>query len=169
MGLSFNYIKRNIRVYLSTLIIFIILSYLLLFAKNWSNSYLSLSSQYDNFLFSQSIAIEKNSTQNSLITISEVDEVEKILSEYDSSIQNISYRLELAGIVQYQDRESQFYGVGIDFNRDKDFIDRYLSLTGGEENLTSQNFVLVSKSLGEKLQVQQNENLELYVLRKVCK
>lgn len=168
MGLSLNYIKRNRGVYLSTLVIFIILSYIILFSKYWSNSYLSLSSEYSNFLSSQSIAIEKNSSSGrSVIDLSTTEEIDKILGEYDSAIKGVSYRLELSGIVKNGDRESQFQGIGVDLKRDEEFIDKYIEISNGDSiSLKSQNAILISKTLSEKIEVEQNQSIELYVLNR---
>ena len=168
MGLSLSYIKRNLDIYLTTILILLSLSALFFFVKYWNETSLYLSSSYSHFITPQSLIVKKETTSGTGgIDIITMKKIEKILSDYDSSIRNISYRLKLYGISKYQERESQFFGIGVSFQRDEEFLNRYIDFIGETPQLKSlKNRIFVSSTLADRLHVEIGSTIDIYLLNR---
>ncbi len=168
MGLSLSYIKRNLDIYLTTILILLSLSALFFFVKYWNETSLYLSSSYSHFITPQSLIVKKETTSGTGgIDIITMKKIEKILSDYDSSIRNISYRLKLHGISKYQERESQFFGIGVSFQRDEEFLNRYIDFIGETPQLKSlKNRIFVSSTLADRLHVEIGSTIDIYLLNR---
>jgi ABC-type lipoprotein release transport system permease subunit len=138
--------------------------FFVIFIKYWLVELYQLSLGSQELITSNSVKIIKN---NSLITASEFQELENILGKYNSQIKKVFYRTEFAGLAKHNEFEASFHGFGIDLKGGDETLSTFLTIEKGKNLLTSgKSSVIISRAMAEKLNVNLNDNIEIFVLNR---
>jgi len=169
MKFSINSILKNRAIYITTFITFFILAFLTIFTKYWISQYLELEYLQKDLITKESLVVKKGLTfqDSEIITLADIHKVEKILSEYDSVIKKVFYRVKFSGIAKNDEFSTNFQGFGIDLKRDANSITEFIKIKQGQ-NLSniSKHSIIISEKMAKELKVDVNDSLELFVLNR---
>jgi len=169
MRFSLKSIAQNRGLYISTFLTFLVLAYLTIFSKYWIGEYLTLTTAQKDLISKESLIIKKDilTTNSQSINITEIQNIVKILGDYDSLIKKVIYRVEFSGLAKNGDLETGFQGFGLDLKRDENSLNRYIQIDKGEILTdTSNNSIIISKTMATKLKLDINDSLEVVVLNR---
>jgi ABC-type lipoprotein release transport system permease subunit len=165
MSFNFTLINQNRGLYISTILTIFVLSSILLLSYGLATKYNDEKHIHNSFMTKESIRLTKESRKS--ILNSEVSTIEEILGEYDALIKKSFLRVEFSGIAKFNELDHQFIGLGIDLKRDYETFQDYIEIEKGDNlDAQSQNRILISSSIAEKLGVDLNDSLEIYVLNR---
>jgi ABC-type lipoprotein release transport system permease subunit len=165
MNFNLFAINQNRGLYISTTIVLFVLSFLFLLGRGISFQYNENLHTYNSFREKSSIQIERIDQQP--LSQENVTFVEQTLGEYDPLIKKSFYRIDFSGIAKFQALDTEFRGFGIDLKRDNETLQKYIEIERGENlNSKSQNSIIISSSIADRLKVDINESIELYLLNR---
>ena len=169
MKYSINSIIKNREIYITTFITFFVLAFLTIFTKYWINEYLQLETLQKDLITKESLVIKKglNFQDSEIINLADTQQVEKILSEYDSVIKKVFYRVEFSGLAKNDEFATNFRGFGIDLKRDESSLNKFIQIEKGQNlSINYKNSIIISQNMANRLKVDINDSLEIFVLNR---
>jgi hypothetical protein len=146
--------------YIFTTLITLLLFSIYIFLDSWRGDTLLKSERASELLPKNSTAFYSGSESH--FSSGQLHQFQNILQKSDSSIDTIFYQKLFSGIAQNGSRDGHFSGVSVQI---KDHKDNFFQLKSGtflEEANSSQ--ALISSSMAEKLDVEINSSLNIYLL-----